>query len=601
MRAATYARKSTEDGREAADTSLARQEEQARLYAERKGWTVGEVYSDDGISGAEFVNRPGLVRLLAALKPSPPFDVLIMSEESRLGREAIETAYVAKQIMDAGVRVFFYMEDRERTLDSAMDKVMLSLSGFASEMEREKGKLRTYDALSKKARSGYVTGGTVFGYKNVEVMNGDTRSHVVREVVTEEADVIRRIFTMAAEGPGLRRIAFTLTEERVPAPRKDKGWAPTAVREMLKRDLYVGRLVWGKTKRVDKGGRVGLKATVPEAEWQTAKVPELRIVSDELWAAAQGRLAATRAAYLRDTNGRLGGRPQNGIESPYLLTGFATCSMCGSSMMADKRGTGGYYRCSLSFQKGKLACANALLVPMAEANRAVLEVLQQEILDADVIAQAMDLVAKRYTDAPEELGAKVATTKAELAKIEAELGRLVEALAGGEGAATITAAIKARERRRGELQAAIEHLDGLSRAPRMDSGKVKAELAKRLADWRGILAAEPVKARQLLRKLILGRLSMTPNPETKTYGFKGTAVLGRVLQGVAGHQDVAYRLRAPISSSRPSSSWRITTRLASHARRRDVSAATRAPSSRTDWPGCSGSASAWASTWTTTW
>src|SRR3989449_413549 len=45
----------------------------------------------------------------------------------------------------------------------------------------------------------------------------------------------------------------------------------------------------------------------------------------------------------------------------------------------------------------------------------------------------------------------------------------------------------------------------------------------------------------------------------------------------------------------------MTTRLASHARRRDVSAGTCGPSSRTDWPGKSGSASTGASTWTTTW
>src|SRR5439155_10172623 len=46
---------------------------------------------------------------------------------------------------------------------------------------------------------------------------------------------------------------------------------------------------------------------------------------------------------------------------------------------------------------------------------------------------------------------------------------------------------------------------------------------------------------------------------------------------------------------------RIITRLASHARRCDVSAETCVPSSRRDWPGASGSASTWASTWTTTW
>jgi len=105
-----------------------RQIDHARAYAERKGWhvTSEHIYSDDGISGAEFVKRPGFLRLMNALKPRPAFEVLIMSEESRLGREQIETAYALKQIVDAGVRVFFYLEDRERTLDSAMDKVMLS-------------------------------------------------------------------------------------------------------------------------------------------------------------------------------------------------------------------------------------------------------------------------------------------------------------------------------------------------------------------------------------------------------------------------------------------------------------------------------------------
>ena len=42
--------------------------------------------------------------------------------------------------MTAGVRVFFYLEDRERTLDSPTDKIMLSLTTFADELEREKAR-----------------------------------------------------------------------------------------------------------------------------------------------------------------------------------------------------------------------------------------------------------------------------------------------------------------------------------------------------------------------------------------------------------------------------------------------------------------------------
>jgi DNA invertase Pin-like site-specific DNA recombinase len=125
MIAAIYARKSTDQSGIADDQkSVVRQVDHARAYAGRKGWIVDDayVYVDDGISGAEFANRPGFLRLMTALKPRPPFQILIMSEESRLGREAIETAYALKQLVTAGVRVFFYLEDRERTLNSPIEK-----------------------------------------------------------------------------------------------------------------------------------------------------------------------------------------------------------------------------------------------------------------------------------------------------------------------------------------------------------------------------------------------------------------------------------------------------------------------------------------------
>ncbi len=99
MIAATYARKSTEQiGASDEEKIVTRQIEHARAYATKKGWTAPEEHSfvDDGISGAEFVKRPAFLRLMNALSPKPPFQVLIMSEESRLGRESIETAYAFK-------------------------------------------------------------------------------------------------------------------------------------------------------------------------------------------------------------------------------------------------------------------------------------------------------------------------------------------------------------------------------------------------------------------------------------------------------------------------------------------------------------------------
>jgi DNA invertase Pin-like site-specific DNA recombinase len=168
MIAAIYARKSTEQKGIGDEEKFGHSTGPACEGVRQEEGLVrgrGALYVDDGVSGAEFVKRPGLARLMLSLKPSPSFRILVMSEESRLGREQIETAYILKQITtDAGVRVFFYLTDQERTLESALDNVMLSLTNFASEMEREKARQRAHDAMLRKANALHVASGKVYGY-----------------------------------------------------------------------------------------------------------------------------------------------------------------------------------------------------------------------------------------------------------------------------------------------------------------------------------------------------------------------------------------------------------------------------------------------------
>jgi DNA invertase Pin-like site-specific DNA recombinase len=77
--AAIYARKSNDQNLPDEEKSVTRQVERAHAYAARQGWVVPpeHVYTDDGISGAEFVKRPGFLALMNALKPRPPFQVLV--------------------------------------------------------------------------------------------------------------------------------------------------------------------------------------------------------------------------------------------------------------------------------------------------------------------------------------------------------------------------------------------------------------------------------------------------------------------------------------------------------------------------------------------
>ncbi len=260
MIAAIYARKSTEQtGVNEEEKSVARQILHAKAYALKKGWTVADdyIYSDDGISGAEFMKRPGFLRLMNALKPKPPFQVLIMSEESRLGREQVRTQFALLELIEAGVEVWFYLEDQQRKMDTATDKLMAVIKNFGGEFEREKTGQRTHDKLLQKARALHVVGCSVYGYDNVDVCGPDgTRQHVIRKINAEQRAVILRIFEMyAAEGIGIHTIAKSLNADGVPPPRGDRrGWGGSCIRAILHRPLYRGTIVWNKTKAVVRNG-----------------------------------------------------------------------------------------------------------------------------------------------------------------------------------------------------------------------------------------------------------------------------------------------------------------------------------------------------------
>ena len=51
--------------------------------------------------------------------------------------------------------MFFYLEDRERTFDSPTDKLLMSVTAFADELEREKARQRVTDAMQRKAKAGH--------------------------------------------------------------------------------------------------------------------------------------------------------------------------------------------------------------------------------------------------------------------------------------------------------------------------------------------------------------------------------------------------------------------------------------------------------------
>jgi DNA invertase Pin-like site-specific DNA recombinase len=528
LTAAVYVRKSQDQNLPDIEKSVTRQVERATAYAMRKGWTVdpAHVYQDDAVSGAEFgVKRSGFLALMNALKPRPPFQVLIVTDQSRLGRSLDEVPYAIKRITDAGVRIRCYLTDTEVKRESAADKFMVHAIAFVDDMHREQSRERTRDALRRKVERGQVAGGKVYRYQNVEI-RGDhgQRLHVLRVIEPAEAALVRRIFEGIAAGHGFKRLAKTFDAEGLRGPR-GASWSPTMIRELVHRPLYRGQVVWNKTGWVDRDG-TKVKVARPPAEWLTRAAPELRIVPEPLWLAAHGRLQATVAVYRARSS--TWGRPPDPGAARYLLTGFTECACCGGSMVAWGRAGHGTtaYRCSYHHHRGARVCANMNTAPVQTVTTAVLAGLREQVFAPDlwlpVLRETLARAQARATSTPD----RRRELERQLRQVEQELERLATALAQGGPLPSLLAKLQEREAARAALDRQRAVLaTSPSTTRRWDPRILQWELRARVADWQGLLEGNLHEARELLRRLLPQRLRFTPRP-VGGYEITGPVALG---------------------------------------------------------------------------
>ena len=565
MRVAIYSRKSTDD--EAAK-SVKRQVAHARAYAHRKGWRVldDHVYVDDGISGAEFKNRPALLRLLNVLKPKPPFEAVVMMEPERLGRDRLRTELVARDLFEAGVRIFYYLDDREERVDTPEQRFVMAARAFSSEMEREKAKQRTRDALLARAVRGHVTGGVVFGYKNIPVYAGTDasgnpiRSHVKLEAEPVEADAVRGIFRMYADGYGLRKIARAmngdddLAEERsryfrsarVSPPRKGSGsWAPSCVNSILKNERYRGKLVWGRFKNTDRGGRTRCREVQPRGSWVTTDVPELRIIDEALWERAQAR------RHPQPTQGRNYRTVRTGV-SASLLSGLSRCAFCdGAIVVSGSSKRHRCYVCSYRRNRGATVCENNLYESVALVDRALLEEIERVVLTPEARRYTLEKMTKLLDTHTQKAPDQREHLKAAWARTKREAVNLLRAIEGGaEAPQMLLERLREKESAVANIEAEMGAITELERFSEIDLRRLKGVLEAQLENVSKALREDLVSARGALQKLLVGRVSFTPvtaEGGDRTYQLEAELTLGRIFPRAVHTFNVPEGIRTPVT------------------------------------------------------
>jgi hypothetical protein len=335
-------------------------------------------------------------------------------------------------------------------------------------------------------------------------------------VVEPEAEIVRRIFERFSSGDGIKAIAHRLNAEGAPPPRpraqRDRrrpAWAPTAVREMLRNELYRGERIWNRSewRKPRRGARKRVER--PASEWLREHREEWRVVPETLWHRVQERIAS-RAGEMRRAAGTVQHVPRSerGGRARHMLTGLLRCEECGSGFHA--LGGSGRFGCSGRKFRGPATCSNAVSVPAAELEARVLGAIRDQIL---VPEHVLYLVAKAVDRLREQReGGDVVKLRDDLAKANAEVSRLVALAAEVPDVPELAARLKSVQRERTQITAELRGAEVLI----PDPVELRELVEQRLDDLRASLDSDRV--RDALHELFRSdRIKVRPDAEA---GFR---------------------------------------------------------------------------------
>jgi site-specific DNA recombinase len=243
---------------------------------------------------------------------------------NRLFRKVYLTLqFVEQTVVENGIRCVFVKSGVD-TANKDQWQSHLHMRAMMDEFQVRVNSDHIRTALEGMFLEGLVRGTLHLGYSGEPVpgkltKRGRSRSRIV--IDPEGAKIVLQIFEWFVKGAySLARIAQKLNAmPNIPKPRKSTRWTRTSVRAVLTRETYRGIWKFSVTERRFLPSKDYTRQVPRSAPLNEATFEHLRIVSEELWFAAQKRLAENtcirgRKAKTQDSNSAL-----------RLLTGLLWC------------------------------------------------------------------------------------------------------------------------------------------------------------------------------------------------------------------------------------------------------------------------------------
>jgi site-specific DNA recombinase len=216
----------------------------------------------------------------------------------------------------------------------------------------------------------------------------------------------------------------------------------TAIREMLRRELYIGRIVWNKRRYVKKPGtNKRISVIRPEKDWVIVEEPSLRIVPQGLFEEVQGVLKNKSDQY----STAIGGLMNRAASARYPFSGILNCAECGSNLtIISARGKNrrtGYYGCPGHLHRG--ICSNNLCERRGLIEEKLLGGIRERLLESLAIDYAAAQIMKGLT--AEAGHDQLGILHKKQAQLRLELARLGDAIATSGGSKTLLEVLTKKE------------------------------------------------------------------------------------------------------------------------------------------------------------
>lgn len=145
-----------------------------------------------------------------------------------------------------------------------------------------------------------------------------------------------------------------------------------------------------------------------------------------------------------------------------------------------------------------------------------------DALDERILARAVEKALDQLRSSHDRLLDRRAAIERDLSLLEKYLRNLVDAVARGEAEDSLFARLKTEEARKKTLLAEMEVLKRSATVASLDSKRLEREIGERVTDIKGLLGRHVPQTRQILRKLVVGRLTCEAFEKDGQRGYRFT-------------------------------------------------------------------------------